>query len=185
QVAPGGVSFSKLVFKIMSASRFKQTQRAIGARVLLTRRARVTATLLSPQRLRLSTWGSTLRAGRSIVRLRVPRQIRRPGLYSIRWVAQSGTDRVTRTVRVRLFVGKDAVKPVRVVLAGSAVPPRLPLGKGVPQLRVLSTEAADSAFDLAGAGSDGVEVMIVDVDQFGVGFVRDLHTVFPRLKIVA
>ena len=26
--------------------------------------------------------------------------------------------------------------------------------------------------------------MVVDVDQFGVQFVRDLHTVFPSLKMV-
>ena len=30
-----------------------------------------------------------------------------------------------------------------------------------------------------------MQVIVVDVDEFGVGFVRDLHTVFPQLRIVA
>jgi DNA-binding NarL/FixJ family response regulator len=28
-------------------------------------------------------------------------------------------------------------------------------------------------------------VIVVDVDEFGVGLVRDLHAVFPSVKIVA
>ena len=28
-------------------------------------------------------------------------------------------------------------------------------------------------------------MIVVDADQFGVGFVRDLHSVFPRARIVA
>jgi hypothetical protein len=49
----------------------------------------------------------------------------------------------------------------------------------------VKARGADAAFDLAGASTGNVQLIVVDVDEFGVGFVRDLHTVFPSLKIVA
>jgi DNA-binding NarL/FixJ family response regulator len=84
---------------------------------------------------------------------------------------------------VRLFNGVSRGGPVQVVVAGSAVTPKLALGS--KRTRIVKAVGEDSAFDAAGAGSNGVQVMVVDVDQFGVRFVRDLHTVFPSLRMVA
>jgi len=75
--------------------------------------------------------------------------------------------------------------PVEVVLAGSSIPSSLTVGSGSKKPKVVTVEGVDDAFDLAGSGAGDVQVMIVDVDQFGIGFVRDLHTVFPTMKIVA
>ena len=61
--------------------------------------------------------------------------------------------------------------------------PKFPLGATKP--KVVKAAGEDSAFDAAGAGSNGVQVMVVDVDEFGVRFVHDLHTVFPGLRMVA
>ena len=184
-VAPGGTGFTKLVFRVVATKQFKPARnRTLAARVVLTRKARVSATLSSPQRLKLSSWQFALKAGRSIVRLTIPAQVRRPGMYSIRWTAVAGGDAVTRTIRVRIFFGKKPTRPVQVVLAGSAVSPKLPLG-AKERPKVVKTTEEDSAFEAVGAGSNGVQVMVVDVDQFGVRFIRDLHTVFPGLRIVA
>jgi hypothetical protein len=183
-VAPGStdLSVSKLVFRVVSAKKLRATRRMLPARVLVTRRARLSAVLYSPQQLKLSTWRFVVKAGRTIVKLRFPSQVRRPGSYSIRWTAASGRDVVTRTIRVRLFKGKRRGGPIEVVIAGSAVSPKLTLG--VKTSRIVKTTGMDSTFDAAGAGSNGLQVMVVDVDQFGLGFVRDLHTVFPSLRMV-
>jgi len=138
--------------------------------------------LYSPQRLKLSRWSFALKAGRSIVKVNVPAQVRRPGLYTIRWTATAGGESVTRSIGVRISGGKPT-RPVQVVLAGSAVSPTFGHGKNAP--KVVKTAGEDSAFDAVGAGSNGVQVMVVDVDEFGVRFVRDLHTVFPGLRMVA
>jgi hypothetical protein len=182
-VAPGGIGFTSLVFNVVGPKTFKPAKKGtIAARVLVTRKARVAAVLYSPQALKLSTWQFAVKAGRSIVKLTIPQQVRRPGMYTIRWTAVSGHDSATRTTKVRIFLGKNPVKPVEVVIAGSAVSQKLPLGSKPP--KVVKTVGEDSAFDAVGAGSNGVQVMVVDVDQFGVGFVSDLHTVFPGLRIV-
>jgi DNA-binding NarL/FixJ family response regulator len=72
---------------------------------------------------------------------------------------------------------------VEVVLAGWGIPPVNVSGK--KKAKVVSADGVDTAFDLAGTGAGDVQVMVVDVDEFGVGFVRDLHAVFPGMKIVA
>jgi Bacterial Ig domain len=183
-VAPGTTGFTKLVFRVVATKRLKATKsRALAARILLTRKARVAAVLYSPRRLRLSTWGFSMKAGRTIVKLRFPAQVRQPGVYSIRWTASAGRDSVTTTIRVRLFSGVSHRGTAQVVVAGSAVTPKLTLGSKTT--KIVKTTGEDSTFDAAGAGSNGVQVMVVDVDQFGVSFVRDLHTVFPSLRMVA
>jgi hypothetical protein len=167
----------------VSAKKLKASKsRTLATRILLTRKARVAAVLYSPQRLKLSTWGFAMKAGRTIVKLRFPAQVRQPGVYSIRWTAVAGRDSVTMTVRVRLFAGASRGGPAQVVVAGSAVTPKLALGS--KSTKIVKTTGEDSTFDAAGAGSNGVQVMVVDVDQFGVRFVRDLHTVFPALRMV-
>ena len=43
----------------------------------------------------------------------------------------------------------------------------------------------EPTFDAAASRRTDVRVILVDVDAFGVALIRDLHTVFPSLKIVA
>src|SRR5204862_6865084 len=87
-VAPGGASTS-FFFKVVTAPKFKPSvhSKRIAARVTITRAARVTAQLFSPRRVQLYTWRFSVKAGRTIVRLRLPRQVRRPGIYTLSWSA--------------------------------------------------------------------------------------------------
>ncbi len=120
-VAPGGAQ-AGLFLKVTTAPKIRPTKRKkIAARVLVTRASLVTAQLFSPKRVKLYTWRFSVRAGRSIVSLRLPRQVRRPGVYSIHWTARSGRSTVSRNIAIR-FIGPKArlAQPVRVLLAGPA-----------------------------------------------------------------
>ena len=43
----------------------------------------------------------------------------------------------------------------------------------------------EPTFDAAANRRTDVRVIVVDVDAFGVALIRDLHTVFPSMRIVA
>ena len=45
--------------------------------------------------------------------------------------------------------------------------------------------AVEPTFDAAANRNRDVRVVVVDVDEFGISVVRDLHAVFPAVKIVA
>jgi hypothetical protein len=175
-----------LGFKVAHAKEFNvAAHRPLAARIVLLRRAGVTATLLSPRGVKLATWRFTLNAGRSIVSLRIPTQISQTGLYSLRWTATAGDETLTRIIGIRFYRGTAGARRAKVVLAGSAVPRSVPLPKSLAHAKVVATASEDMAFDLVAAGSNGVEVAVVDVDELGLRVVRDLHRVFPRLRIVA
>ncbi|HMI29635.1 MAG TPA: hypothetical protein VK490_07985, partial [Gaiellaceae bacterium] len=55
------------------------------------------------------------------------------------------------------------------------------LGKQKPMV----VNAVEPTFDAAANRNRDVRVLVVDVDEFGVSVVRDLHLVFPSVKIVA
>jgi len=51
--------------------------------------------------------------------------------------------------------------------------------------KLVSASAIEPTFDAAASRRTDVRVIVVDVDAFGVSLIRDLHTVFPSMKIVA
>ncbi len=186
-VAPGTGGLTRFVFQVVTAPKFKPAPRKkLAARISVTRHARVTAELFSPRALKIYTWRFSVKAGRSIVKLRIPPQVRRPGVYSVRWTARAGRESVSRRIKIRLIRSGRGVKPaqpVAVVLTGSAArgftgrfPTRSP--------KVVSASGVDPTFDAAASRKTDVRVIVVDADQFGLAFVRDLHTVFPSVKIV-
>jgi len=181
-VAPGGASTS-LAFKVVTAPTFKPAKRkTMAARVLVTRSAQVSAQLISPRRVRLFTWHFKVRAGRTIVRLRIPRQVRRPGIYTLRWSARAGRETVTRTVRFRIVGARPPVQKPEIVLAGTAAKGvNGSLGKQKPTV----VTSVEPTFDAAANRNRDVRVIVVDVDELGVATVHDLHVVFPSVKIVA
>jgi hypothetical protein len=181
-VAAGGASTS-LVFKVVTAPKFKPAARKkIAARITLTRSARVTAQLFSPRRAKLYTWRFSIRAGRTIVNLRIPKQVRRPGIYTMRWSARAGRETVSRTIKIQVVGRKPPVQRIQIVLAGAAAKDvNGKLGKQKPMV----VNAVEPTFDAAANRNRDVRVLVVDVDEFGVGVVRDLHAVFPSVKIVA
>jgi DNA-binding NarL/FixJ family response regulator len=56
------------------------------------------------------------------------------------------------------------------------------LGSGLTGVHVLQT-AGDDTF--AAAGTPNVSVVVIDVDQYGLGTLRDLHTLFPDIRLIA
>ncbi|HEV7134091.1 MAG TPA: hypothetical protein VGN27_10215, partial [Gaiellaceae bacterium] len=69
-----------------------------------------------------------------------------------------------------------------VVLAGTGLPQQLP--DTPTQGRRLVASTGDSAFALTGSPKQNVQVIVVDADQYGLGLVRDLRTVFPMVRLV-
>src|SRR5438132_483696 len=134
-----------------------------------------------------------VKAGSTIVKLKMPKQVRRPGRYTLVFVAVSGNDTTRTVIPVQIVksgkgLGKEVhpnAQPVDVVLAGDAIPKGIALGIDDPQTRVI--QAADPGVTFAATGSPqkNVQVVVVDADQYGLGFVRDLRTVFPTVKLVA
>jgi hypothetical protein len=173
------------VLKVTTAPRVKPAVRkkSIAARVSLTRAARVTAELFSPRHVKLYTWRFSLGAGRSIVKLHVPHQVSRTGVYTMRWTARSGRDAMSRKITIRLVgAGNVQVAPVRILLAGPAA---RSIGGKFPTRKLVTASAIEPTFDAAASRRTDVRVIVVDVDAFGVSLIRDLHAVFPSMKIVA
>jgi hypothetical protein len=181
-----GSALTGLVLKVTTAPRIKPSVRKkIAARVSVTRAARVTAELFSPRRVKLYTWRYSAKAGQSIVKLRLPRQVRRPGVYTMRWTARSGRETISRKITIRFMARrKVVVAPIKILLAG-------PAARGVsakfltrkPKLVIASS--IEPTFDAAASRGADVRVIVVDVDAFGLSLIRDLHAVFPSAKIVA
>jgi hypothetical protein len=184
-VSPGG-AFTRLVLKVTTAPRVKPAVRKkIAARVSLTRASRVTAELFSPRRVKLYTWRFSLKAGRSIVKLRLPRQVRRSGVYTMRWTARSGRESISRKITIRFVGARNVIAvPARVLLAGPAA--RSISGTFATQKpRLITASGIEPTFDAAASRRTDVRIIVVDVDAFGVSLIRDLHAVFPSTKIVA
>jgi DNA-binding NarL/FixJ family response regulator len=112
-------------------------------------------------------------------------------LYSLTWVARSGTETIRRTVKLTLVGPKLAqVKPKRgqieIVLAGEE-PARAVLQRRLSgtNTRVVATATPDQTFALTASTARNIGVVVVDVDAYGLGFVADLRTVFPSLSLIA
>jgi hypothetical protein len=160
----------------------------VGLRIKVTRAAQVTATLLGANGTRVYRWRFRVKAGVEVVRLTMPPQVRRTGRYRLVFTVASGRDVVKRTLAIQIVGPKDrelSGRPVDVVLAGASNMRReieLDLDK---RLRVTAASGDDDAFGLAGSSRRNVRVMVVDADRYGIGLVRDLAAVFPRIRIIA
>ncbi len=161
---------------------------SIPARVFVTRPAGVVATLATSSGRRLYTWRFRVQAGVTIKKLGLPSQVRRPGLYRLTWRATSGST-TAKTASLIRFVGPGIeqfrTRPhrVEVVLA-------VDTSKGARRIsssadRVVSHATPERTFALLSARDRTVDVVVVDVDRFGLQFLRDLRTVFPTVRVIA
>jgi DNA-binding response OmpR family regulator len=148
--------------------------------------------LSSSGKKRLYTWKARhLKPGANVVKLTLPKQIRRPGTYTLTWIARAGTETVSRTVKVKL-VSKTVTRvkanrgQVEVVLAGEQHPKTVVQSALVgTRARVVAQADLDETFALAASGSHDIKIVVVDVDKHGVSFVSDLRTVFPTIRVIA
>jgi hypothetical protein len=180
---------ARLVFSVAGPKQLDRTKRSyVGVRIKTTRRVTARATLVRAGGRRLYTWRLNVRPGASIVKLRLPRTVTRPGRYRIAFVASAAGQTARRTAAV------DFIKPgpapatrgrVGVVLTGLPAARAgvvKPLGAG--KTRAMKA-GVDAAFDTTANRAHNVGVVVVDVDRFGLQLVRDLRTVFPMVRIVA
>jgi hypothetical protein len=189
------VADSRLVFGVVGTKKFSwKTGKSIAVRVKTTRAAKVTVSLMSPRGERVYTWRFSVKAGRTIKRLRMPRQVQRAGKYRLVVTATSGGQVVRRTIRVQIVksgpAGKRGRPPqrqaVEIVLAGSSrVRKEIALGLDTAAARIIHAEGGDAAFAATGSPRRNVQIVVVDVDRYGLGLVRDLHVVFPSVKVIA
>jgi hypothetical protein len=175
---------SKLAFRVVGSVHYvlgKQT--TVAARLQSTRTANVTATLFGPTGKRADTWKFPIKAGTSIEKLRWPTEVAAPGAYTITFTANSGGQVAARAIRLQAVRPGDPLRKgsVSVVISGPSVNG---LGSGLAGVRVLQT-AGDDTFTAAATPGANVTVIVVDVDQYGLATIRDLHTLFPEVRLVA
>ena len=184
---------TQLVFSVAGSKTVTLHKRTtIAARVKVSRPATLTAMLSTAGKKRLYTWPVRhLKAGANVVKLTLPKQIRRPGNYTLIWVARSGSETVSRTVKLKL-VGKKVAQiktnrsEVEVVLAGEQHPKTVVQSAlAGSRAHVVAKAGLDQTFALAASGSRDIQIVVVDVDLHGVGFVSDLRTVFPAIRVIA
>src|SRR5439155_10369281 len=170
---------TQLVFAVAGASKVALTQRTIAARVKISKPAALTVRLLSPRKQLVQTWRLRVKAGATIVKLRLRSAHLSPGVYSLVWFARSGSETTTYTQRIR--IGADGRRPTQadVVLTLKSAPSRQPQSHSA--VRHLFAGDVDSTFALAAGGN--VQVVVVDVDRYGVLLVRDLRVVFPSVRV--
>ena len=186
-----GAAQTKLVMTVTSTKQLEpKTQKQVAVRIKVSAASNVTAKLFSARGLHLYTWRFSVHAGASIVKLPWPAQVRRPGVYTVSWLADANGQITKRMTHIRIVgkkivnIGSGAGAP-EVVLDGSDQLRRnLALGLGPSDTHVIKS-VPDDTFALAGASNRNVQVIVVDVDQYRLSFVHDLRTVFPELKIVA
>jgi hypothetical protein len=173
----------RLTFTVVGTKRYTPTQRkTIAIRVRVSRAAVVTANLLAPSNARVGGWRFSLRAGTTIKPLTMPK-VPRPGKYRITFIVRSGPESARKTIVVQVLGKRPLVekRPVEIVLTGASTEIARGIGNGA---RVVPAVGEDT-WAIAGSQERNVQVIVVDVDRYGLQLVRDLHTVFPSLRIVA
>ena len=93
---------NRLVFGAPSLVVVKAKARYVAARVTSTHRASVRATMTGTGLKKAMRWNFILASGTSIVKLRLPTTIRRPGSYRVVWTVTSDTRKASKTTSVRL-----------------------------------------------------------------------------------
>jgi hypothetical protein len=178
---------SKLAFDVVGTKLFTpRTRRFVAARIKVTQPAAVVATLYGPTHARLHTWRRAAHPGAQIFKLTMPRQVRKAGRYTVVWTARVDEQVLRRTQQVRIAApGAVSAGPIDVVLAGDpGTSGKIALGIASPRAKLIPAEL-ESTFALAGDANRNVGVIVVDVDLYGVDFVRDLRTLFPSIRLVA
>jgi len=180
---------TKLVFNAVATKRLTiGAQTRIGLHVQTTRAASVVATLVSPRGKRVYRWLFSVDAGARVVRLTMPAKVKRPGRYLLVLTVSSGSETITKSVTIRVAAAPPAAPergPIEIVLAGPADIRRdLALGLEPQGYRVIAA-SGDETWDVTGDTARNVQVIVVDADRYGIDLVRDLHVVFPSIRIIA
>ena len=190
QLAGGGATVQpKWGFGLIGTGRLPLAQRKfIGVRFASNNPSTFTVTLLTKKHKALKTWHFQFRAGIGIRKLYLPKKARHTGWYSLRWTAVSGSVVLHRTYGLQIVKSihtplPKSTKPVDVVMAGAGLPTHLP--PGTKQAARVVAGSDSSAWSFTADPKRNTQVVVVDVDQYGVRMVHNLHLVFPTLKLIA
>ena len=184
-VSSGATQQARLRFNVVGTKRVVRTPRTIGARIRVSTRAQVTASLHGPKRVTLYTWRVTVRAGTSIVRLRVPAGVLpRLGQNQVVWVARAGGQLVRRTQPVYGRRGAAETRRLDVVIAGAQamrdrIAPKLSAGTRLTRATLDGTYAQNA--DLY----RHVKVVVVDLSLHRASLVSGVRVVFPGVRVLA
>jgi hypothetical protein len=164
----------------------------IAVRVALSLPAKVKGRLQDRKGHVLATWQRSLGAGATIVRLTLPKALRHSGVYRLRVDAAGGGQTVHKTLAISLVgPAKAKVKPIKrvvsvVLVNGPDI--RSDIALGLNQSFTLQYAQGPKAFSAAEGASTStriVSVAVIDVAAGAVSVIRDLHLVFPELRIIA
>jgi hypothetical protein len=182
-------SFSVIGTKSFSLSK----RRFIGARIVSSRSAAITATLLSPKGRLVYRWRLRVSTGVTVVRLVVPKQVQKPGRYAVVWRAQSQKTIVNRRIQVNIAAGlrslpaaskvtpQDGSQSTVGVIVAAAIKGKLSLSTGTK----LIPATPASAFALVAQSGRNIQVLVIDAHRYGLRPVRDIRLVFPNVRVLA
>jgi hypothetical protein len=181
---------ARLVFDVVATKRYAPAaSKSIALRLKTTRAATVTATLIDPHGKRAYRWRFLAKAGITIKRLTMPPSVKKTGRYRLVFSVESGRESAKKSIVVQIVKKTakpvQAKRPLQIVLAttgnnGKEI--ERDLSKG---MEVLPAAVGEDAWTLTGASSKNVEVIVVDVDRYGLQLIRDLRLVFPTVRILA
>jgi hypothetical protein len=161
----------------------------LAARAKSTRIAEVSIALVDSQGAEIATWERALRAGATLVRLPLGVPLA-PGRHTLVWSADSDDERLTRRQRLEIIAAKGRIPRLapgtRIdVLLATAAPLRPAMARRLGRRANLTVLDDETAYDLAASWQHNVQVVVIDVDEHGVAFVRQFHEVFADVRILA
>jgi hypothetical protein len=183
------VAQTKLVMRIMSAPRVWVAHDFVGVRLELTAPARVKSWFSDASATPIpntSQKTGTLRAGATILRLRLPNLP--PGTYRLQLRAEGVGQATARTARIRILKTQPwtiGSKPLGVVVVTGPSQRRLHQLQAMlgPQFNVRTTISSllYNAVDGQRGRTAGV---VLDLDTVPLALVSGLHAVYPEVQII-
>jgi outer membrane protein OmpA-like peptidoglycan-associated protein len=120
----------------------------------------------------------------------IPPKVTKSGRYTVVWRALSNGEAVRRRITVQIAKSSTkaqrsgtACKTVGVLVNGPRFGPEV-TGKLRGTTRLTATTTS-SLFSMIASPNRNVQVVVVDVDRFGLQPVSDLRLVFPNIRILA
>ena len=126
--------------------------------------------------------------GITIKRLTMPPSVKKTGRYRLAFSVESGRETAKKSIVVQI-VKKTAKpvqpkKPLQIVLASTGNNSK-EIERGLDKgMEVVPAAVGEDAWTLTGASNRNVEVIVVDVDRYGLQLIRDLRLVFPTVRII-
>ena len=179
----GPAAQTQLAFTVAGARRLVLGQTTmLSARIEVSKPAHVTAVLRDAKLRRLHAWTFSAKAGASVVKLRLPARLARPGSYRLTWIARAGGQTVSRTATVVLVNARSQATTKRtageILIAGGFT-----LGKASSR-RFSNVANAAQAFKALTARRE-IDALVVDADAYDARFIADVRKRFAHVRVIA